>query len=532
MPSTQKPELTFFELIDEIGEAVGVLHWPRLRNENLRRRLLQGWKTCDLVMSKAESAGIKKADEVMEEMLEAGKEEQAKKPRLSWERAAENADGLSLELVQELISHAPCPFDETPGKYNQWVPEELKAAGCAAKMTARAVMPKLLLKRCLLFLEGGMAEEEAAQADLIARDLALVAARTHLLDKPYLFDLARCRALASIKSDDLEGFEAAVGQMTAILEKAEEEVKKKCGNVTAAELAIMRQKFKTFKVKHGTPTTMGEKEKQSKANEEKAKQPQIDDEIETRNDLYPALSAAAKVNILANGATEVIATRKIMPGEILMLEEPAMKLANSHFKDAIYKVCSHCFKSTRYLLPCPNCSQFLVCSVACRDEALGSYHKFECKAGVLGAYKSRGKSNGDLLSIALRYVFSCEYGYLKSKLNSDKEFKETKRSEEVKAPSDPDFMWSLPFFRDSTKLDELAHGCSIMCAAVASCAMHFVRASDYLHGCGDDEEEAEKVMKEVLYRVVRAVGQNLMPTYVSRKKDGIMSMSQSGSAIA
>ena len=41
--------------------------------------------------------------------------------------------------------------------------------------------------------------------------------------------------------------------------------------------------------------------------------------------------------------------------------------------------CAACFKTLQAPIPCTTCTRALFCSLQCRDKALTSHHKYECK---------------------------------------------------------------------------------------------------------------------------------------------------------
>lgn len=70
----------------------------------------------------------------------------------------------------------------------------------------------------------------------------------------------------------------------------------------------------------------------------------------------------------------MVATRKISPGEILMIEKPFATVLR--LNDYIH--CSYCLKMSWTNVPCSGCILMLYCSEKCRDEAWNEYHDMEC----------------------------------------------------------------------------------------------------------------------------------------------------------
>ena len=102
-------------------------------------------------------------------------------------------------------------------------------------------------------------------------------------------------------------------------------------------------------------------------------------EIKSRNARYPSLSDAVQLNVAKNGGYFISAVRDIQPGELLALEQAlvSMPLYQNSYLSGI--ICTHCYRDTLHPLPCPGCSSVIFCSLKCKNEAVQSYHKFECK---------------------------------------------------------------------------------------------------------------------------------------------------------
>lgn len=97
--------------------------------------------------------------------------------------------------------------------------------------------------------------------------------------------------------------------------------------------------------------------------------------IKDKNMKYPAMSSAVAFKYQENRGRYGVASRDIAVGEFLCVEDPAV----SHMlPDYMGSNCTHCFKSMKAPLPCPRCTKVLFCSYKCRQEALSTYHKYEC----------------------------------------------------------------------------------------------------------------------------------------------------------
>lgn len=72
---------------------------------------------------------------------------------------------------------------------------------------------------------------------------------------------------------------------------------------------------------------------------------------------------------------QIIATRDIKPGEIIVVEKPyvsCVKLSN------FTNYCGHCFAKTWTSIPCDNCNWCMFCSEECKKLAFINYHDMEC----------------------------------------------------------------------------------------------------------------------------------------------------------
>eukprot|EP00093_Oithona_nana_P003709 03709.XXX_1099_2702_1 [CDS] Oithona nana genome sequencing. len=100
-------------------------------------------------------------------------------------------------------------------------------------------------------------------------------------------------------------------------------------------------------------------------------------ELKQPHTSFPALSQAVAVQYDPKGVRGryCVASRDIEPGELLAVETPFVWLLD---KEAAKEHCWHCFRSLLAPVPCPNCAGIMFCGPECRDEALKTYHKYEC----------------------------------------------------------------------------------------------------------------------------------------------------------
>ncbi len=111
----------------------------------------------------------------------------------------------------------------------------------------------------------------------------------------------------------------------------------------------------------------------------------------------------------------VFAAKKLMAGDVVCLERKPMFLSpNCGRADNDLKHCHHCLRATLNLLPCPTCPDAMFCTKQCMEQALSTYHKFECKSGVLAfCAKARDETMVRDLVFPLRILFSFSMQELK-----------------------------------------------------------------------------------------------------------------------
>ncbi|XP_076239084.1 protein-lysine N-methyltransferase SMYD4 [Calliopsis andreniformis] len=115
-----------------------------------------------------------------------------------------------------------------------------------------------------------------------------------------------------------------------------------------------------------------ERKKNSRVTESKAL-PQLSG---GENPELPGASALLEIQETAAAGKQAIAKKDISVGDTLVVEAP---LAACLLPDYFGTHCHHCFTRLRGPIGCPNCSNVAFCSRTCRDAAIGSYHKYECK---------------------------------------------------------------------------------------------------------------------------------------------------------
>ncbi|XP_060521878.1 SET and MYND domain-containing protein 4 [Cylas formicarius] len=72
----------------------------------------------------------------------------------------------------------------------------------------------------------------------------------------------------------------------------------------------------------------------------------------------------------------VVANKNISTGETLVVEEP---YAACLLPEMFGTHCHHCFARLESAVGCTECSSVAFCCTACRDRAISTYHRYECK---------------------------------------------------------------------------------------------------------------------------------------------------------
>nr|XP_012154126.1 PREDICTED: SET and MYND domain-containing protein 4 isoform X2 [Megachile rotundata] len=115
------------------------------------------------------------------------------------------------------------------------------------------------------------------------------------------------------------------------------------------------------------------------------------------NPRLPGASSLLEIEETDDAGKRAIAAKEIVPGDALVVEAP---LGAVLLPDFFGTHCHHCF--SRFVAPvgCPDCSGVAFCGIRCRDAAISSYHKYECK--ILALLIGSGMSV--LSMLALRMV--------------------------------------------------------------------------------------------------------------------------------
>ncbi|XP_043190346.1 SET and MYND domain-containing protein 4-like [Amphibalanus amphitrite] len=114
------------------------------------------------------------------------------------------------------------------------------------------------------------------------------------------------------------------------------------------------------------------------------------------NQMYPAASKKVAVRETAEEGRFAVSAQPVAVGDVLVVEKPFAAVLRP---EKYGTHCLHCHVRIRDCVPCTVCSGVLFCSLPCREAALGSYHRVECRIQEL-LYAS-GMSVTCLLSLRL-----------------------------------------------------------------------------------------------------------------------------------
>jgi len=98
-------------------------------------------------------------------------------------------------------------------------------------------------------------------------------------------------------------------------------------------------------------------------------------ELKGRNPNYPALSNKVDVSIKQGKGREIFANSDVAAGDLLGMEKPLVSFLE---KEYIKSNCWHCLVTLKAPFACPLCSAVKFCSKSCLEEALRTYHPYEC----------------------------------------------------------------------------------------------------------------------------------------------------------
>jgi hypothetical protein len=127
------------------------------------------------------------------------------------------------------------------------------------------------------------------------------------------------------------------------------------------------------------------------------------------------LSSLLAVQHSPAAGRHVVAVKPVQTGDTLLVEEP---FASVLYPDKLGTNCTTCFAKLRAVVPCPDCAGVGFCSTGCRDIALASFHRVECRYADL----VQGLGCSALAGLALRVISLHPLEYfkrLRHHLNAD-----------------------------------------------------------------------------------------------------------------
>ncbi|KAK4311765.1 hypothetical protein Pmani_016759 [Petrolisthes manimaculis] len=98
--------------------------------------------------------------------------------------------------------------------------------------------------------------------------------------------------------------------------------------------------------------------------------------FEGTSDVLPNASSAVSIQSSQQAGRFAVVTRCVPTGQVLMAEKPYAAVLMDN-KNGTH--CTHCYTRLVAPVPCPTCSGVAFCCPGCRDKALQSYHRWECK---------------------------------------------------------------------------------------------------------------------------------------------------------
>ena len=122
-------------------------------------------------------------------------------------------------------------------------------------------------------------------------------------------------------------------------------------------------------------------------------------QLPTSNPRIPSASDAVTVRHEPGVGRFVVAARDVQPGEVIFTESP---IISTTCDEHVENICLTCLRYTTSPLPCPTCSDVNFCSLACRQMALASFHKYECR--LTHVFEQTGIKDLPLLLLSLRTI--------------------------------------------------------------------------------------------------------------------------------
>ncbi len=102
--------------------------------------------------------------------------------------------------------------------------------------------------------------------------------------------------------------------------------------------------------------------------------------VASPHEMYPSAHRSYEVRYEPHRGRYVVASEDVPMGTTLISEQPATFTLHPH---RFGTHCQNCFAPVSAVVPCPDCVWVAFCSAKCREEARGTYHKFECGVNKL-----------------------------------------------------------------------------------------------------------------------------------------------------
>jgi len=205
-------------------------------------------------------------------------------------------------------------------------------------------------------------------------------------------------------------------------------------------------------------------------------------EVKERNPLYPAMSSAVSFKYEAGRGRYASATRDIKVGETILVENP---IVSHPLPEYMVQNCAACFKTLQAPIPCTTCTRALFCSLQCRDKALTSHHKYECK--LADFFLSAGMSGICLVAYQLVAQKSAQWFRDNRDMFKDHDERsgETKQRHDKYMSDDYRNLFNLVTHEKKMGLAELFHR-----SAFSVLLLRCLESQDYF---GDDSSDEDKI---------------------------------------
>lgn len=99
-------------------------------------------------------------------------------------------------------------------------------------------------------------------------------------------------------------------------------------------------------------------------------------EIPNDNPRIPGASSAVEIKYSREFGRHIVATRDIVPGELLAVEEAYITMVRQRKR---YTHCENCLTQTLAGIPCDYCVIVIYCSQACKEAAWNNSHAIDCQ---------------------------------------------------------------------------------------------------------------------------------------------------------